>query len=263
MKCPHCNTGIHEGFTESLVVKEGPFIPRASQSDIPAFAWYFYHQRCPECHESIIRLERKIRGEAEVSFMAYPRSRSRPIAQEVTDPYRQDFSEACMVLADSPKASAALSRRCLQAILKDRLGAKKKDLNDQIDEVTATGKLPSHIDKGLHAVRNIGNFAAHAIKSTSTGTIVDVEPGEAEWNLEVVEMLFDFCFVQPAIAAQRKAELNKKLKRRRQARTPVTNLNLKTNNVANALATISFTFSGRMLFGRLLTGFDKSSNRAR
>ncbi len=39
-----------------------------------------------------------------------------------------------------------------------------------------------------------------------------MEDGEAEWNLEVVEMLFDFCFVQPAIAAKRKADLNTKLK---------------------------------------------------
>ena len=117
-----------------------------------------------------------------------------------------------MVLADSPKASGALSRRCLQAILKDRLGAKKKDLFDQIEEVIATGKLPPHIETGLHDVRNIGNFAAHPMKSTTTGAIVDVEPGEAEWNLEVAEMLFVFCFVQPAVAAQRKTDLDKKLK---------------------------------------------------
>ena len=102
-----------------------------------------------------------------------------------------DFFEACTVLADSAKASAALSRRCLQAILKDKLGAKKKDLNDQIDEVIAPGTIPAHIAEGLHAVRNIGNFAAHPIKSTSTPSIVDVEPGEAEWNLEVIKMLFD------------------------------------------------------------------------
>jgi hypothetical protein len=50
------------------------------------------------------------------------------------------------------------------------------------------------------------------MKSTTTGSIVDVEPGEAEWNLEVVEMLFDFCFVQPALAAKRKADLDQKLK---------------------------------------------------
>jgi hypothetical protein len=144
--------------------------------------------------------------------MAYPRSRSRPIAPEVLDPYREEFSEACKVLADSPKASAALSRRCLQAILKDKLGTTQKDLYDQIEEVSVPGKLPSHIVDGLHAVRNIGNIAAHSMKSATTGAIVDVAPGEAEWNLEVIEMLFDFCFVQPAVAAKRKAELNQKLK---------------------------------------------------
>lgn len=144
--------------------------------------------------------------------MAYPTSSSRVIPQEVVDPYRQDFSEACKVLADSPKASAALSRRCLQAILRDKAGTKAKDLNDQIDEVISGAKVPGHIAEGLHAVRNIGNFAAHTMKSTTTGVILDVEPGEAEWNLDVLESLFDFYFVQPALAAKRKVELNKKLK---------------------------------------------------
>ncbi len=39
----------------------------------------------------------------------------------------------------------------------------------------------------IDAVRVIGNFAAHPIKSKSTGEIVDVEPGEAEWNLNTLE----------------------------------------------------------------------------
>jgi hypothetical protein len=71
--------------------------------------------------------------------------------------------------------------------------------------------LPSHITEGLHAVSQIGNIAAHSMKSITTGSIVDVEPGEAEWNLDVLELLFDFYFVQPALAAKRKDELNKKL----------------------------------------------------
>jgi hypothetical protein len=41
---------------------------------------------------------------------------------------------------------------------------------------------------------------------------MDVEPGEAEWNLDVLDALFDVYFVQPALAAKRKAELNKKLR---------------------------------------------------
>jgi hypothetical protein len=116
------------------------------------------------------------------------------------------------VLSLSPKASAALSRRNLQAIIHDEAGVKERDLNAEIQVLIDSGKVPTHISEGLHAVRQIGNFAAHPIKSTSTGEIVDVELGEAEWNLDVLESLFDFYFVQPVIAAKRKAELNKKLK---------------------------------------------------
>jgi Domain of unknown function (DUF4145) len=216
MKCPHCNTGIHQGFAVSTVVSAPAPLSLDKQPLAPALTWSLYHQRCPECHRSVILLHLDTSGMwsgwKDLHFMAYPRSHSRPIAKEIPDPYRQDFSEACTVLADSPKASAALSRRCLQAILKDKLGATKKNLYEQIEEVIATGKLPPHIENGLHDVRNIGNFAAHPMKSTTTGAIVDVEPGEAEWNLEVVEMLFDFCFVQPALFAERKAALDKKLK---------------------------------------------------
>lgn len=54
-------------------------------------------------------------------------------------------------------------------------------------------------------------FAAHPNKSLSTGAIVDVEPGEAEWMLDVLEGLFDFYFVQPDILQKKKDALNKKL----------------------------------------------------
>ena len=61
-------------------------------------------------------------------------------------------------------------------------------------------------------VRNVGNFAAHPLKSETSGEILPVEPAEAEWNLEVLEELFDFYFVQPAKTAKRKAALDEKLK---------------------------------------------------
>ena len=64
----------------------------------------------------------------------------------------------------------------------------------------------------MDAVRHIGNFAAHPIKSTNTGEILPVESGEAEWNLDVLEGLFDFYFVAPAKLQNRKDQLNAKLK---------------------------------------------------
>jgi hypothetical protein len=132
-----------------------------------------------------------------------------PLPPEVPPQYTADYGEACTVLSDSAKASAALSRRCLQHLLRDAAKTKNRDLFDQIGEVIPT--LPSHLAEAVDAVRNIGNFAAHPIKSTNTGEIVDVEPGEAEWNLEVLEGLFDFYFVQPAILKKKRDALNAKL----------------------------------------------------
>jgi hypothetical protein len=209
MKCPHCDVGNHEAFQ------------RHQQFVQPKHAWFAYYQLCPECKNSIIRLEARVptqpnQGLGTVvveAFTAFPKNASaRPLPAEVPNPYKQDFDEAVAVLSLSPKASAALSRRILQAILREKANTKKRDLADQIDEVIALGHLPTHILEGLDAVRNIGNFAAHAIKSTSTGEIVEVEPGEAEWNLDVLESLFDHSFVQPALTAKRKAALNEKLK---------------------------------------------------
>jgi hypothetical protein len=116
-----------------------------------------------------------------------------------------------LILWDSPKASAALSRRCLQNILREKANVKKSDLNNEIDQVIDSKQLPSHLSESIDAIRNIGNFAAHPIKCTNTGEIMDVEPGEAEWTLDVLEGLFDFYFVQPGLHAKKKEALNKKL----------------------------------------------------
>ena len=113
------------------------------------------------------------------------------------------------VFPKSKKASAALARRCLQFTLTTKGGAKSKDLASQIDEVI--GSLPSVLADNVDAIRQVGNFAAHPIKSTSSGEIVDVEEGEAEWLLDVLEDLFEHFYVAPARAASRRDALNQKL----------------------------------------------------
>lgn len=120
-----------------------------------------------------------------------------------------DYQEACLVLADSPKASAALSRRCLQHLLRDHFKVKNGNLYDEIGQILPS--LPSYLAEALDAVRAIGNFAAHPLKSTNSGEVVDVEPGEAEWSLDVLESLFDFCFVQPAVMQKKRDAINLKL----------------------------------------------------
>ncbi|WKZ41554.1 MAG: DUF4145 domain-containing protein [Anaerolineales bacterium] len=124
----------------------------------------------------------------------------------------KDYQEACLVLPISPKASAALSRRCLQSLLRESAKVRHSDLSNEIQEVIDSGKLTSQLVDSLDAVRNIGNFAAHPIKSKNTGEIFDIEPGEASWSLDVLEQLFDFYYVQPAKISKKREALNTKLK---------------------------------------------------
>jgi hypothetical protein len=96
-------------------------------------------------------------------------------------------------------------------LLHDVAGATQRNLSDQIDAVVDQGKLPSTLAEQLHGLREVGNFAAHPMKNTNTGEVMEVEPHEAEWNLDVLEELFDFYLVAPARAKAKIAALNAKL----------------------------------------------------
>jgi hypothetical protein len=217
--CPHCTKSIFIGTVQRHEVGED----RERQ-------WSVESYKCPNCRRLVISLRDapllsqiisskqagapagdKTRPPA--SRLVHPRSVGRaPLGVEVPARFAADYVEAAAVLGESPKASAAISRRLLQDILRDVAKVKAKDLNGEIDAVIASGKLPSELAEDLDAIRQVGNFAAHPMKSTSTGEVVPVEPGEAEWLLEVLDGLFDFYFTQPATRAERRARLNEKLK---------------------------------------------------
>ncbi len=144
--------------------------------------------------------------------LIYPQSKSSQIGEEVPEHYSKDFAEAAEVLPISAKASAALSRRILQDVLREELGIKKANLVKEIEEFIQRSDVPTYLGDAVDAVRNVGNFAAHPLKDTNTGEVVEVEAGEAEWLLEVNESLFDFVFVQPQRLEERKKKLNIKLK---------------------------------------------------
>ncbi len=213
MKCPHCNTGVNIKWERTTAY------PEDSKTNLMGSA--IEHGQCPECERVIVKLIRGGLGEEQYSFyinfeqsveIVYPKFTTRFIENEVPESYRSEFKEATAILNLSPKASAALSRRMLQNILHQQYRIEKRSLADEIDEFIHMQGVPSHLAGAVDAIRNIGNFGAHPIKDTNTGEIVDVEPGEAEWLLDVLESLFDFAFVQPKRLEERKQKLNDKLK---------------------------------------------------
>jgi len=211
MICPHCRVGFHP--TEETI-----YVGKDKDG-----AWAVIRMKCSECLRHAMFL---VNGEASYdqhgrfqsmvkiqrSVLVHPRGSLRPpCPPEVPKDFAEDYTEACIVLPDSAKASAALSRRCLQHLLREVAKVKPSNLADEIQQVIDSGSLPSHLVEAIDAVRHIGNFAAHPIKSQKTGEILPVEPGEAEWNLDVLEALFDFYFVQPEVLKKKRQELDAKL----------------------------------------------------
>jgi hypothetical protein len=85
----------------------------------------------------------------------------------------------------------------LQHLLREELKILHKTLDKEIAEFISRTGIPTPLAEAVDAIRVVGNFAAHPTKNTSTGEVLDVEPGEANWLVDVLESLFDFLFVQP------------------------------------------------------------------
>lgn len=123
-----------------------------------------------------------------------------------------DYYEACRIRDLSPKASATLSRRVLQGMIRDFCGISKNRLIDEIKELRKRchdGKAPQGVSvetmDAIDAVREIGNFGAHMEKDIDV--IVEVDPGEAQALIGLIEMLFDDWYVQREQRQQRLAEV--------------------------------------------------------
>lgn len=202
-KCPHCGLAV---FFDSPRVPQrfsGTMRTVTGGDDV-----FVYSSMCPNCKKPIVMVKIESEGKT-YDRLVHPFNIVRIVPPEVPKEIRDDFLEAAAVLPISEKASAALSRRCLQNLLTQQ-GYKQRDLVEQID--AALKDLPKRIAENLDAIRMIGNYAAHPMKHKSTGFIVDVEPEEASWTLDVLEELFEYYYVQPKRAEEKRKKLEAKLK---------------------------------------------------
>ncbi len=212
MQCPNCREAYHDKPDDWKSVQ-------ISSSKVSGLAFWCSLTVCPVCDDAIVKFtERRTNAcgyTGGKSKLIYPLSTTAAtVSSQVPEAVRVDYIEASNVLPVSPKASAALSRRVLQVIL-DSQGYHASNLAKQVDLVlgkTATNKmLPSGVRRKVDAVRNFGNFSAHAITDLTTLQVIDVEPEEAEWCLEIVSDLFEHYYIRPAADAKKLADLNQKL----------------------------------------------------
>jgi Domain of unknown function (DUF4145) len=216
MKCPHCSIHFHDNWFVDYFDRDRSYLTTKAVTDGQNAYWAYRSAFCPGCKDYTIEVALARDRQAVIAWrQIYPIGANRgPVPAEVPQLIARDYVEACNVLPISAKASAALSRRCLQNMLHDA-GYRDRDLAREIDQLLdepdPRKALPHRLRETVDAIRNFGNFSAHPIDDKTTLQVIEVEPHEAEWCLEVIEELFEHFYVGPAMAAAKKAALDAKL----------------------------------------------------
>lgn len=132
-----------------------------------------------------------------------PESCAKPMPDYVPSAIVQDYQEACLIKAGSPKASATLSRRCLQGMIRDFWGVRKNSLYAEINAIE--DEVDPDTWAAIDAVRSIGNIGAHMEKDINV--IIDVEPDEADALISLIEILIKDWYVARYERQQRLAKI--------------------------------------------------------
>jgi hypothetical protein len=139
-------------------------------------------------------------GEPVLSRRLIPESAAKPQPEYIPESLREDYLEACRIRDLSPKASATLSRRCLQGMIRNFAGIKDATLYKEIEklnELAKSGDAPKGVSEdsieSLHHVRSLGNIGAHMEKDIDV--IIPVDPEEAQILIDLIEILFEEWYV--------------------------------------------------------------------
>ena len=146
-----------------------------------------------------------IDGAVMEAWRLIPPSKAKAFPSYIPDPILADYREASLIVDASPKASATLARRCLQGMIRDFWRISKSRLKDEIDE------LKDHVDgetwAAIDSIRKVGNIGAHMEKDVNI--IVEVESGEAEKLIWLIELLLKEWYVRRHERQEHLAEIAK------------------------------------------------------
>jgi len=176
----------------------------------------------PECRQQTISLAIK---EVDTDYNSdrktlyrwnlLPESAAKPFPDYIPVQIRMDYEEACLIKDKSPKASATLSRRCLQGIIRDFWEIKKGRLVDEINALQE--KIDPITWDAINSVRHVGNIGAHMEKDVNL--VIDVEPDEAGLLIWLIETLLTDWYIQRHERQQRMSGLVQLAEKKKQEKT--------------------------------------------
>lgn len=186
-KCPYCGVAFYEtpdntknrmvSFSHDQKDFEGMYPISWLAADIVVT----YHY-CPSCHEYSVQLA----STKEIFSFNYPPYIGMALPEYIPEAIRTDYLEACSILDKSPRAAATLARRCLQGMIRDFWNVHASSLAKEIDQIQ--DKIPADQYRVLNSIRRLGNIGAHMEKDVNL--IIDIDPGEAQKLIKVLELLF-------------------------------------------------------------------------
>ncbi len=141
--------------------------------------------KCPNCEQYTIYAEGMGDAVNDIDTTIRPTSDAKHFPEYIPKTIRDDYEEACAIVSLSPKASATLSRRCLQGMIHDFWDIKLKNLNHEI--TTLKDKITPDLWEAIDSLRQLGNIGAHMEKDTDV--IIDIDPDEAESLIKLIELL--------------------------------------------------------------------------
>lgn len=188
--CPYCGMTMSlNGETQSsrypaFGSTHGIYPPTMGGGFHPSTLELEFYQ-CPNCDEFSIYATGKGNAVKDVCMPIRPHSTAKQYPEYIPQQIREDYVEACAILYLSPKASATLARRCLQGMIRDYWGITKGRLFDEITELK--DRIQPDLWGAIDGLRQLGNIGAHMEKDTDL--IVDIDPGEAEKLIKLIELL--------------------------------------------------------------------------
>ena len=229
-KCPFCHshTVIHSGEDGDRSCEDHCFY---QDSDVGARCLLRTElTRCPNPNCNHLTIEAALHVARSVgrntnpqylevqSWLLRPVSNAKTLPDYIPEAIRKDYGEACRIQTLSPNASATLSRRCLQGMIRDFWHISKPTLFAEIDELKKLPKIDADVINAIDSARSLGNIGAHMQRDTNL--IIDVDEGEAALMLRLIETLFDEWYVRRAEREKALSALTDAARARSETRTP-------------------------------------------
>lgn len=148
----------------------------------------------PECrklslsvslHDLKVVGNRSYTGKLIRTWPLLPPSRALSFPVAIPASILEDYHEACLTIDQSPKAAAALSRRCLSGMLRDFWQVQPGSLSDEFRQVK--GGVDPLTWEAIESVRKNGMIGARM--ESQGAEILDTEPGEAKMLIGLIETL--------------------------------------------------------------------------